>query len=482
MSSKILNTINPSVRSIPSFTRDLKFLMYCLLNKCLVNDSVISTLTYFRNTSSAKAFVQRNLSAIKNLGLFSMKVNKTKKDYETEIKNKAFELPEIKPKELFLKSKEDQEILFSVSEKENDFVILLSYFQNGILFNVIDLIQKVVDYDGKGLKDFELTYIEAYLNLKEKHDSAIEKGELSDLIISARMKYKKDYYKNITLLTDNIIIKLDVFSRSNKTDYPKKMINDLSSILGFKKVNGSLTIDKTHSKHLNLIKNIKTKEDLQEILKKKKYTEKKLLERLMSSNEEVKKSLNIYKKIAENDLPPTHFEFKKILECLNILKKEDLIEISKNKIEIASQIQINTNDTIIVPDAGTTPSIADFSFIHGDFNMSLELTQIKTDSSLIRNEIIQCYEHLSEQYNSIGFVVSNSSKEKFNKYTFELNIGKNYTNDPRRLIGLSLKEYDRLLVSIEKESLEVIKEYYYFVNKNLLMNKKGYPWFDEFFI
>lgn len=480
MNSNFLNIINTSTRSIPDLCRDLKFFIYCTTNNCMINESGIKTLTYFRNTKNEKEFVQRITGIIKKIGFIKLLPNKKTKDYDSLIEENSFSLPEIEPKNLFNKMIEDQETYFVASKKEEEYVTLSCYFDKGVLYDFIDLLEEVVKYNGKGLSDYELTYVEAYIAFKNKEKVMIKEKELSNELIRLRSLKSNNYEKKIKAETTNLISKLDVFSKSNKTEYPRKTINDLSKILGLKKINNVLTIDKSQKTHLRNIKNVKTKNELFTVLKNKKQTEKKLLDNLINSKEKQKKSLKIYEDIKEKDLLPTHFEFKQILKMIKEINKSDILEISKNKINIASQIQLNSNDTIVVPDAGTTPGIPDFGFIYKDFNFTLELTKIFNEGTLIRSEIIQCYEHLSETHKSLSFVIHNSKKEKFDKYTREINIGKKITADKRRLIGLSVKEYDILLNKIKINGLSVLIDYYDLLEKNLLSTKDGYPWFNEF--
>ena len=59
MNLSLLNVINTSTRSMSDLCRDIKFTIYCVINNCLVDNSAINTLTYFRKTSERKKFVQR---------------------------------------------------------------------------------------------------------------------------------------------------------------------------------------------------------------------------------------------------------------------------------------------------------------------------------------------------------------------------------------------------------------------------------------
>ena len=206
-----------------------------------------------------------------------------------------------------------------------------------------------------------------------------------------------------------------------------------------------------------------------------------MLERLLTSDEDRNNSLSVYNKIKENDLNPSHFEFKQVLKLLTAMKEEDLDSISKNNIDIAAQLQLNNNNTIVVPQMGTSPSIADFGFVHGSYNISLEATKITNESNLIRNEIIQCFEHLSDKIKSISLVINNAFSEKFNAYTFEINLGKKISGDPRRIVSVSVKTYDLIVEKVEKFGINIIKDYYDYLDKRLLIKKDGYPWLNEYF-
>ncbi len=481
MNSSVLNVINTSTRSMSDLCRDIKFTIYCVMNNCMVDNSAVNTLTHFRNTSERKKFVQRIKTQLMTTGIISLTDDRKKKDFKLSIEEKAFGIPEIKPNDLFEKSIEEQKSLFSVSEKETDYVTLLCYLNKGVLTTIISIIEDLIDYDGKGIKDFELTYLEAYIEYNNKIKKELSIKEMSSCLINLRESYNGFYQDYVECKTAGIIQELDSFSTSNKKEYPRKMIKDLASVMGFKNESGSLTIDKQHKKHLAKIKEVKTKEELKAVLKKKKYTDKNLLERLLTSEEDRNDSLSVYDNTKENDLTPSHFEFKQVLKLLTAMKEEDLDSISKNNVDIAAQLQLNNNNTIVVPEMGTSPSIADFGFTHGSYNISLEATKITNESNLIRSEIIQCFEHLSDQMKSISLVINNAFSEKFNAYTFEINVGKQFSGDPRRIVSVSGKTYDLIVEKVEKHGINIIKDYYDYLDKRLLIRKDGYPWINEFF-
>ena len=177
------------------------------------------------------------------------------------------------------------------------------------------------------------------------------------------------------------------------------MIKDLASVMGFKNESGSLTIDKQHKKHLAKIKEVKTKEELKAVLKKKKYTNKNLLERLLTSEDDRNDSLSVYDNTKENDLTPSHFEFKQVLKLLTAMKEEDLDSISKNNIDsVINRNHTNRvkytsnflkNNNIYVPDDLINIFILCI-YLETYFS---EFQKINTDISPISSDdlLIECY-------------------------------------------------------------------------------------------
>ena len=82
---------------------------------------------------------------------------------------------------------------------------------------------------------------------------------------------------------------------------------------------------------------------------------------------------------------------------------------------------------------------------------------------------------------SISLVINKAFSEKFNAYTFEINVGKQFSGDPRRIVSVSGKTYDLIVKKVEKHGINIIKDYYDYLDKRLLIRKDGYPWINEFF-